>query len=395
MSSMTSHKTIGDICLVLNGFAFKSQNYVDSGYRVIRISNVQKGRVIDEAPKYYPFDLMLSLGQYILKENDLLMSLTGNVGRVGLLTKDLLPAALNQRVACLRLKDDSVLLKYLFYYLNSDRFEEEAIHSASGIAQKNMSTEWLKGVSLPVPSMEVQGDIVAELDVISHLIENKQKQLNDLDSLSHSLYYETFGNPVNNSKNWPVLSIGELCEEVKYGTSRPGGPEGQYKYLRMNNLTSDGYFDLSDIKYIDLSGVELDKCLVHKGDILFNRTNSLDLVGKTALFDYEEDMVIAGYLIRVRVNESIINPNFLVRHMNLPSSKAILKTMAKGAVNQANINSKELQSIKVPVPPIELQCEFDEKIRSINAQKELIKLSQQEISNLFSSRIEFFFNSND
>ena len=110
-----TYKKLGDICEVINGFAFKSEKYVDKGIRVMRITNVQKGTIVDNDPKYYPNEEAPNIRQYLLNENDLLMSLTGNVGRVGLLQKELLPAALNQRVACLRIKSNDVLLKYLFH----------------------------------------------------------------------------------------------------------------------------------------------------------------------------------------------------------------------------------------------------------------------------------------
>ena len=112
---------LGDACDILNGYAFKSSDYVENGIRVIRIANVQKGYIEDSAPAFYPLDYD-GLDKYMLEENDLLISLTGNVGRVALLEKKFLPAALNQRVACLRLKTDKISKRYLFHILNSDFF---------------------------------------------------------------------------------------------------------------------------------------------------------------------------------------------------------------------------------------------------------------------------------
>lgn len=134
-----SNKTIGNICHLLNGYAFKSSHYVDNGIRVIRIANVQKGYIVDSTPAFYPLGSK-GLENYMLEEGDILMSLTGNVGRVALLGNEMLPAALNQRVACLRLKDNSIDKKFLFHYLNSSIFENRCIKESKGVAQKNMST---------------------------------------------------------------------------------------------------------------------------------------------------------------------------------------------------------------------------------------------------------------
>ena len=180
------YKKVGEVCKILNGFAFKSNKYVEKGIRVIRITNVQKGSIVDNDPKYYPFEEEPNIKQYLLSDSDLLMSLTGNVGRVGILQQDLLPAALNQRVACLRISSNKLLLKYLFHFLNSDGFENDCIFNAAGIAQKNMSTEWLKKYIIPLPSLSEQQRIVEELDLLSSIIEKKKEQLKELDNLAQS-----------------------------------------------------------------------------------------------------------------------------------------------------------------------------------------------------------------
>ncbi|MFA6513049.1 MAG: N-6 DNA methylase [Patescibacteria group bacterium] len=145
-----------EYCEILNGYAFKSEEYSDKGIRVIRITNVQKGLIVDDNPKFYPEDSRKEIKQYMLEKNDLLVSLTGNVGRVGLLPSELLPAALNQRVGCIRTLREKVIKNYLFHILNTEFFENECIKSSSGVAQKNLSTEWLKKYKIPFPPLEIQ-----------------------------------------------------------------------------------------------------------------------------------------------------------------------------------------------------------------------------------------------
>ena len=122
----------------------------------------------------------------------------------------------------------------------------------------------------------------------------------------------------------------------------------------MNNITYDGKLDLSDLKRINIPEQELEKCSVRKGDVLFNRTNSKELVGKTCLYDRDELMVLAGFIIRVRVNSRIL-PEFLVAYMNLPYTKQLLLSLCKAAIGQANINAQEFQNIPIYQPPVELQ----------------------------------------
>ena len=196
----------------------------------------------------------------------------------------------------------------------------------------------------------------------------RKKELQKLDELVRARFVEMFGDPIKNPKGWEMVTIGDIVTEVRYGTSKPAVEDGRYPYLRMNNITADGHLDLNNLKYIDIPDDEIEKCVVRKGDVLFNRTNSIDLVGKTAIFDLTEDMVIAGYIIRIRLNERLL-PEVLSQYMNLKVIKDILRSMAKGAVNQANINAQELQSIKIYIPDMELQNQFAVFVNQIDKSK--------------------------
>ena len=258
--------------------------------------------------------------------------------------------------------------QYLYYYLKSDFVLQRIKAVATGSVRDNLKLSMLYEFPIELPKLENQRKIVKILDKVSDVIEKKEQELEQLETLVKSRFAEMFGDPIRNPKGWKVVTIGDIVTEVRYGTSKPAVEGGKYPYLRMNNLTADGHLDLNDLKYIDISDDEVEKCVVRKGDVLFNRTNSIDLVGKTAVFDLQDDMVIAGYIIRVRLNEKIL-PEVLSQYMNLEALKDILRSMAKGAVNQANINAQELQSIRVYVPDIELQKQFVEMKDQVDKSK--------------------------
>ena len=201
-----------EVCHILNGYAFRSEKYVDEGIRVIRISNVQKGYIEDEKPQFYPEDEGENIKDYLLQENDLLLSLTGNVGRVALLKKKYLPAALNQRVACLRENASAIRKKYLYYILLTNRFENECIASAKGIAQKNMSTEWLKDYSILLRPFVEQDWIIMIFDKLSLLIRDRSQQLEWLDTLIKARFVEMFGDCKINPKRWNTRKLGEIAD---------------------------------------------------------------------------------------------------------------------------------------------------------------------------------------
>ena len=238
--------------------------------------------------------------------------------------------------------------KYLYYALLNAKIPNTGY---------NRHFKWLKQLKFSCPDLDRQKSIVNILDKIKIVIDFRTKQLEKYDELIKARFVEMFGDPITNPMRWEMVSIGDVVKEVKYGTSKPAIEGGKYPYLRMNNLTMDGHLDLSDLKFIDIPNDEIEKYIVRQGDVLFNRTNSVDLVGKTAVFDLPDAMIIAGYIIRIRLNERLL-PEIFSQYMNLEALKSILKNMAKGAVNQANINAQELKKIKIYVPDIQTQRQF-------------------------------------
>ena len=178
---------------ILNGFAFKSDCYCQKGIRVIRITNVQDGYIEDTDPKFYPVSYSNELSKYILHENDLLISLTGNVGRVAFLPQEMLPAALNQRVACIRSQNSTTIsLEFLYFFMMNKTFKDDCIKSSKGVAQLNMSTEWLKSYIIPIPPHIEQQAIAAELNAIQTMIDGYKAQIADLDALAQSIFLDMF-----------------------------------------------------------------------------------------------------------------------------------------------------------------------------------------------------------
>ncbi|MBQ5959846.1 MAG: restriction endonuclease subunit S, partial [Firmicutes bacterium] len=262
---------IGDICEILNGFAFKSENYVESGIRVIRIANVQKGYIEDSTPVFYPED-STGLDKYMLESGDLLMSLTGNVGRVAILAEEFLPAALNQRVACLRMKSDRVSKGYLYHILNSDYFEQKCIQSSKGVAQKNMSTEWLKDYEIPVYTEEKQAEIVSIFDHLQGIIANRRQELQSLDDLIKARFVEMFGEPETNPKEWKKKPLAKVITAANNGMARRGNDEHGNIVMRLVEL-QDGYIDYTNPNRIVLTEAEKKRYLLRDKDFLFARVN--------------------------------------------------------------------------------------------------------------------------
>lgn len=246
-------------------------------------------------------------------------------------------------------------LRYCLECRNQDmfsRFVKRGSRQGKTIDLKRWMT-----YEIPVYDENRQQEIVDRLNRISELIEKRQEQLVQLSELVKSRFIELFGVYPSNPKGWETATIRDIVADVRYGSSRPAVDGGKYPYLRMNNITYGGELDLTDTKRIDIPDNELDKCTVRRGDVLFNRTNSKELVGKTCVYNRDEMMVLAGFVIRVRVTERVL-PEFLSAFLNMDFSKQMLLGMCKAAIGQANINAQEMQNIGIYLPPTELQRQF-------------------------------------
>ena len=242
-------------------------------------------------------------------------------------------------------------------FISSDYFLDAAIKISVGSLSPTINWRDLKILEFDLPDLETQRKLAAVLWSINDTMESYKKLISATDELVKSQFMEQFGLPDNNVKGYPLGRIGDVVSDVHYGTSAKASDNGKYVYIRMNNITYEGALDLSDIKRIDVADSEIENYIVRYGDVLFNRTNSRDLVGKTCVFDRKNPMIIAGYIIRLRMN-GLVLPEYLSLFMNTRYAKKLLFSMAKGAVGQANINAKELQDISIIIPPIDEQREF-------------------------------------
>ena len=376
-----------DICEVKNGYAFKSDNYTNSGIRVIRITNVQKGFVDDEHPEFYPLSCSDELNDYMLQENDLLLSLTGNVGRVALLNKEFLPAALNQRVACLRTNNKKILNKYLFYYLLSKNFENDCIKYSKGIAQKNMSTEWLKEYELDIVSINDQNSIICIFDKLYIVINKYKIQLNHLDTLIKARFVDMFGD-IKKSDGIRSVKLGSICETVSGGT--PSTKENDYYG--------------GDIPWIST---------VALGEIFIGKEKAKDFITEKALREsathlIPKDSIMVG--TRVGVGKCSINSCDMCTNQDINSlinidesnfNKVFLKfaideycdyfnTIKKGATI-LGITTEDLKSINIPMVSLELQDKYVCFVRYIYKLKFDVQKSLEKTQMLFDSLMQQYF----
>lgn len=357
---------LGDVCEILNGFAFRSEQYVDAGIRIIRISNVQKGYIEDSSPVFYRANSE-DAQKYRLEENDLLISLTGNVGRVAILSKAYLPAALNQRVACIRIKNEKELYKpYLFHLLNSDFFESKCIEYSKGVAQKNMSTQWLKDYEVSLPPIEEQYRIAAVLDKVTDLIAQRRAQLDKLDLLVKSRFVEMFGNETEFSR-WPCCKVGDVAEVCVGVVIKPTQyyTDAGIPAFRSLNIGELHVKDTDWVYFTEEGHKKNTKSTIKENDVLVVRSGAPG-TACVATVKY------AGYnavdIIIAHPNLAKVDPMFLAAFTNMPHGMMQIRAKTGGAAQQ-HFNVGGYKSLDLILPSLHLQQDFSRFVKQIEGSK--------------------------
>jgi type I restriction enzyme S subunit len=255
----------------------------------------------------------------------------------------------------------------------------------TGTTRAKLTKAGASRIQIPLPPLAEQKRIAGILDAADRLRAQRREALAQLDTLLQSTFLDLFGDPVTNPMGWEWGVIGDMLQSATYGTSKKADPKnGNYPALRMNNITFSGNWDFSSLKFVTLTEKELSKHLVRRGQILFNRTNSKELVGKTAVYREDEPMAYAGYLVRGITNQ-MADPEYIGAFMNMPQTKQYLQNKCKNIVGMANINAKEFQAIPIQIPPLPLQKRFASIVESVEEQKARMRAHLAELDALFAS----------
>lgn len=278
--------------------------------------------------------------------------------------------------------------KYIFYWTKSLNFYE--LTNATTVPALRKTD--LENIPIPLPPLNEQQRIVnrieslfAKLDRAKELIENTLAQFEENKmAILHKAFIGELTAKWRKENNidlssWQEKIVDELCTSLKYGTSKKSNPEGSVVVLRMGNLQS-GEIDWSNLMYTDDKD-DIEKYLLKKGDVLFNRTNSPELVGKTSIYRGEYPAIYAGYLIKLDYGKDIIG-EYLNYMMNSTKAKHYCYTVKTDGVSQSNINAKKIGAFEIPVPTIEEQQEIVNILDRLLAKYNKIKNLEQQLEKI-------------
>lgn len=378
---------LGDVCTVVSGTTPKSTHpeYWDGDLNWVTPAELtDESDVIYESQRKITQQAVTDSSLKSFPAGTVLLSSRAPIGKVAIAGIEMYCNQGFKNLVC----SQNIYNRYLYHFLKSKTSYLNSL--GRGATFKEISKSIVENIEIPLPSLDEQRKIAAVLDKVSDLIAKRRQQLDKLDLLVKARFVEMFGTFPANEHDWLVGTIRDVIQEARYGSSRPAVEGGQYLYLRMNNITYSGELDLTDIKQIDVPESELPKCTVKRGDVLFNRTNSKELVGKTCVYDRDEMMVLAGFVIRVRVNDRVLS-EFLSAFLNTDFSKQMLLGMCKTAIGQANINAQEMQNIGIYIPPVDLQKEFVAFKQQVNKSKNIIRSSLEKLEMLKKALMQEYF----
>lgn len=384
---------IGEIFKVTSGGtpSRKRQDYfIDGTIPWVKTGDL-KGKYVKGASEFITEEALKNSSAKIFPKNTVLLAMYGaTIGACSILPFE---AATNQACGAI-LPSEKCDPNYLFYYLSS--IKSDLIKRGVGGAQPNISGSIIKKVEIPLPPLPEQKKIAAILDAADAYRQQTKALIGKYEELGQSLFLEMFGDPVRNEMGWEKVRLQKIIINIIGGLSL-GGEErrlnkGEKAVLKISSVTK-GYFRSDQYKVVD--AIPESKKLIYpqKGDLLFSRANTREMVGAVAIVDKNYDnLFLPDKLWRLDFEETKADNfyvKFLLQHDGFRNNLRKVATGTSGSM--LNISKAKLRQLLIPLPPIILQNQFASRIQAIESQKAQAEASLGQAEALFGSLLQGAF----
>ncbi len=279
---------------------------------------------------------------------------------------------------------------FLYYWLSSVDLSRVA-HDAD---MPSLKTSDLAAIPVPVPPVPEQDRIVEILDDADALRQLRQQADCRTAALLPALFHEMFGDPAINPKRWPILPLERLIAiGPQNGLYKPAAEYGDgTPILRINNFYDGFVTDITALRRLRVSDVERERYRLQEGDLVINRVNSIEYLGKSALIpSLPETTIFECNMMRFSLDTAQLNQVYLIQYLQTETAKRRLRAGAKLAINQASINQTDVKGLPVPVPPVSLQREFAVRVGEVRALEQRQAESRRRLAALFASLLDRAF----
>lgn len=333
---------------------------------VLRSTNFADSGSIDFSDVAVRFLDSKQIGKVGLRADDLLLERSGGgpgqpVGRIAFVRDELPHHTVSNFVEVLRPDSTAVVPRFLgwvLFWLNQSGIVERLQTQTTQLC--NLTFRDYLRVTLPSPSLDEQTAIARIIDAVDRAIDATRTAIDKAQYVKRALTQRLFSEGVDQGEHrksevgtipakWVVVRVAEVLIEAQYGLSMPMNGSGRWPILRMAAI-QDGDVSLNDLKYVDLTDAIAQDYVLRRGDILFNRTNSAEWVGKVGIYRHDTPAVFASYLIRLKPDPSLVDSYFLGQLLASYAVQCRIRRYATPGVNQVNINATNLQNVRVALP---------------------------------------------
>lgn len=393
---------LSSISRIQGGFAFKSKEYQNQGIPIVRIGNVKVYGLDWSNTVYWTEELPEYLKRYLLKPQDILISMTGEVGVTTQVQNSDTPSLLNQRVGRFVIKDNSLIdPDFLFYITQSLDFTNDVRAAAFGAIQLNISAERIEKINIPLPPFDEQMSITRILKASQAAIQKRRDELKLEHERKNALmeYLFTYGTHCETTKqteigqiprHWDLKKCAEICQTISVGiVVRPasyyvssGVPAFRSLNIREDHLSTN---DLVFVSKEDNESV-LAKSKLRTGDVLIVRTGE---PGISCVVPPEYDGSNCIDIIFARPKATLMTSEFLSRFMNTSNAKR-QAFKARTGIAQQHLNVGAVQRIEVPLPPLNEQQEIVHILKSCDEKVDELEQEMMLLEELFHTLLEEF-----
>ena len=384
---------IKDICsTITDGSHNPPKGIKSSSYLMLSSKNVLDDKITLDEPRFLSKeDFEKENKRTDVKCDDVLLTIVGTVGRAAVVSNDLPPFALQRSVAVLHPDENVCSGRYLMYALRGKRSYIER-HS-KGVAQKGIYLKEVAEIDLPVPSKEIQGQIIEKLDKVNSVIKCRQLELEKFDDLIKARFVEMFGDTVTNPLGWEKHRLDEYIDFLTSGSrgwAQYFVDEENELFITIKNVKNN-HITLDNIQYIDApNNKEAERTKVKAGDLLISITADL---GRTGVVDSniaEKGAYINQHLSLVRLDKGRINPFYVSFFLETEGGKRQFDSKNQNGV-KAGLNFEAIKSLKILVPPLEMQETYLEFVKATDKLKVAIQKSLEKTQLLFDSLMQEYF----
>ena len=388
-----AHKLIGDLCLHTD--QCDPRDCPDEPFEYIDISSVDKNlKAVIGSQTIIGAEAPSRARKQIQFGDILVATVRPNLNAVAIIAEELDDQIASTGFCVLRADTKVLHNRYLFYRTITPEFVGHLVAQMRGANYPAVTDQAVKDVPIPLPPLSEQRRIVEILDQADDLRKKRAEADAKTSRILPAIFYRMFGDPANNPMGWPVVNLGNLISE--------GPQNGLYKHashygdgtpiLRIDSFYDGKVTNLEGLRRLRLSEADTVRYKLEMDDIVINRVNSLEFLGKSALIpQLPETTVFESNMMRFSVDQGCILPEFLIELLQLPFAKHQILRRAKDAINQSSINQQDVKGLQIPLPNLDLQIAFTNKVKALRTSNNMAADCRIAVDAIFQSLLHRAF----